>query len=710
MEARKIKTLRTIPLLLIVLLFCPFTYSKVIYVDDDATGANNGSSWTDAFPCLQGALTIARPGDEIRVGQGTYQPDRKITGRSLQLVASGDRTESFQLRNGVALKGGYAGVGELNPNMRDIELYETILSGDLNRDDVEVADPSDLLDEPTRIDNSYLVVTTEEIGEAIVFDGFTISGGNSRATGGGIHCRRCPATISNNRIISNSAIEGGGGIVSGLNTVIVNNIITGNSAGPEKGGGGIYCGAGALSPMIANNIISRNFSQKWGGGISCHKASPTLINNLIVFNYANYGGGIENHIDCHPIIINCTLSRNHAYRSGGCIYNDETSTSNLLNCILWDNSFQEIIGNTTISYSNVQGGFSGEGNINADPMFVDAADGDCYLRDGSPCIDAGIMVAGVPNTDIEGNPRPNPQGSRPDMGAYEHGPQSWRWKARNPSPPHGVATRQKNPVISWTPGEKAIEHDVYFGTDFEDVNSADIFDISGIYRGRWIDPNYVTEELNLDQTYYWRIDEINDLEPDSPWKGGIWSFTVTDKATLEFQVSSSNDDVYATDNTLLSLDADYLKIGSSSFAKPPYYMSGMVFRNINVPQGIEIVEAHLRIQSYNNRLTGNVYGKIEAEATDDADAFGGSRHIGSLLITEASVDWNHEEPWAEDTWYDSTDIAAVIQEVINREGWSPGNSLAILYSTWAEGDYRNFSSYDRGSDYAPKLVIIYIPD
>jgi len=231
-----------------------------------------------------------------------------------------------------------------------------------------------------------------------------------------------------------------------------------------------------------------------------------------------------------------------------------------------------------------------------------------------------------------------------------------------------------------------------------------------MYRGLLIDPNYATEELNLDQTYYWRIDGIDNLEPDSPYKGDVWSFTVTEEATVEFQVSASDDDGYATDSTLLTLGANFLKIGSSSFSKPPYYMSGMVFRNINIPRGNEVVEAHLRIRSYRNRLTGNVYGKIEAEATDNADAFGESRHIGSLPTTEASVDWNHEEPWTEDTWYDSPNIAAVIQEVINREGWSPGNSLAILYSTWAEGDYRSFSSYDQGSDYAPKLKFTYVPE
>jgi len=189
----------------------------------------------------------------------------------------------------------------------------------------------------------------------------------------------------------------------------------------------------------------------------------------------------------------------------------------------------------------------------------------------------------------------------------------------------------------------------------------------------------------------------------------VWSFTVVDQITVEYRVSSSEDDAYATNHNLQGVDTDYLKVGSSTFANPPYYMSGMVFRNVTVPRDAEIMSAHLKIRSYNNRLTGSVYGVIEAEAADDAAAFDSYRHVDSMSTTVNSVIWDHDEPWLEDTWYDSPDLIDVIQEVINREGWSSGNSLAILYSTRSEGDYRNFSSYDRGSGFAPKLEITYAP-
>ncbi|MHC4207912.1 MAG: hypothetical protein ACYSTT_24930, partial [Planctomycetota bacterium] len=171
-------TNRTTCLMMSVLLpaiFCTAAAGKIIYVDDASVG-NNGSSWADAYCCLQNALNDAQSGDEIRVAQGIYKPDREVgTGRNIRVVASGDRTVAFQLKKGVTLRGGYAGFGEPDPNAREISLYETILSGDLNGDDNIVNDPCDLLTEPTRAENSYSVVTGSV--EDCFLDGFTISGG-----------------------------------------------------------------------------------------------------------------------------------------------------------------------------------------------------------------------------------------------------------------------------------------------------------------------------------------------------------------------------------------------------------------------------------------------------------------------------------------------------------------------------------------------------
>jgi probable HAF family extracellular repeat protein len=131
---------------------------KIIYVDDDASGANNGSSWDDAFNYLQDALTAVWDGDEIRVAQGIYKPDQG------EGVTPGDREATFQLINGVTIKGGYAGTGAPEPNARDIELYETILTGDLNGNDVELENLDWntiylFVGHPSRAENSCHVAT-----------------------------------------------------------------------------------------------------------------------------------------------------------------------------------------------------------------------------------------------------------------------------------------------------------------------------------------------------------------------------------------------------------------------------------------------------------------------------------------------------------------------------------------------------------------------
>jgi len=194
-----------------------------------------------------------------------------------------------------------------------------------------------------------------------------------------------------------------------------------------------------------------------------------------------------------------------------------------------------------------------------------------------------------------------------------------------------------------------------------------------------------------------------------PYEGIIASEAVSGGAiTVERQVSASADDGYACDGVSQDLDADYLRVGSSGEIPLPYHVSGMVFRNINVPQGAEIISAHLSIRSYDSHLTEIVYGKIEAEATDDAAGFGPSRHIASLSTTGAGIIWDIEDPWSADTWYTSPDISSVIQEVVDRQGWSANNALSILYGTRQRlGGSRCFCSYDRGGTYAPKLQITY---
>ncbi|MCK4963419.1 MAG: hypothetical protein KAS19_13070, partial [Anaerolineales bacterium] len=183
----------------------------------------------------------------------------------------------------------------------------------------------------------------------------------------------------------------------------------------------------------------------------------------------------------------------------------------------------------------------------------------------------------------------------------------------------------------------------------------------------------------------------------------------SDTQAVEYQVSASDDDGFASESSSQNLRTVYLKVGSYSNHEVPYYTSGMVFKGVNIPPSADIISAYLEIQSDESYMTDTVYGKIQAQDTDNADSFSHMPYISARPRTDASVNWDHHAPWSKNTWYRSPDIAQVVQEVINRTGWSAGNSLAILYSTrLSQGGYRHFSSYDGG--HAPKLLVNHVSD
>jgi len=381
-----------------------------------------------------------------------------------------DRTATFQIKSGMSIYGGYAGYGADCPYTRDIQAYETILSGDLNGDDVEITNPSLLLQEPTRGENSYNVVTIYGTDETCILDGFTIRGGNG-SSGGGIIIRYSSATLTNCRFIGNSAGGGGGGGIYNYSsdTNLINCTFNRNFTGWMGGGmqnqsssptltnctfiGNIAKAGGGMwnwdsSPRLVNCIFRSNLAQV-GGGMWNWDSSPTLTNCIFRGNQAiedlftGFGGGMYNG-SSSPTLTNCTFIGNGA-RLGGGMCNLYGSNPTLVNCILWGNSDQggsdesaQILDESPlINYCCVQGwtgSLGGEGNIGDDPLFVDAAGPDDNLRlsASSPCIDAGDNMA-VPvdvTTDLDDNPRfvddpskaDTGNGTPPivDMGAYEY--------------------------------------------------------------------------------------------------------------------------------------------------------------------------------------------------------------------------------------------------------------------------------------------------
>lgn len=139
--------------------------SAQVYVDRDATGANNGSSWADAYPDLQQALAATSSG-EIWVAEGRYHPG-----------SVGQSGESFRLKSGVALYGGFAGV-ETARGQRNVALYPTLLDGDLAEDDTYGTGSNWWQFQWTNFgENSGRVVDASGVDASAVLDGFSITAG-----------------------------------------------------------------------------------------------------------------------------------------------------------------------------------------------------------------------------------------------------------------------------------------------------------------------------------------------------------------------------------------------------------------------------------------------------------------------------------------------------------------------------------------------------
>ena len=240
-------------------------------------------------------------------------------------------------------------------------------------------------------------------GPTTVLDGFTITGANNNGGPGGLELVGSSPTITNCILAGNTGIGGG--------------MENDNS-----------------NPTVINCIFIDNTATD-GGGMRNRNSSPLVINCLFIDNFAGWGGGMDNGTS-NPIIINCTFFGNDAILAGGAI-RSFSSQPELFNCVVWGNVgggrqiAEDVAGSTTVRYSDVQGGFPGSTNIDADPLFVDPNNDDFRLSPGSPCIDAGdnTAVAKGTTTDLDGNARfvddpdtiDSGNGDPPvvDMGAYE---------------------------------------------------------------------------------------------------------------------------------------------------------------------------------------------------------------------------------------------------------------------------------------------------
>jgi parallel beta-helix repeat protein len=389
----------------VILIAAPTALAQsVLYVDNDALTGGDGLTWDTAYRFLQDALADAAAGTEIRVAQGVYLPDQDQANPN----GTGDREATFRLVNGVVLMGGYAGLGEADPDARDIELFETVLSGDIGTPD-------------SWWDNSYHVVTGSGTDESTVLDGLTITAGHANAespngTGGGFLNENGNLSVLACRFVDNHAVRGSGMANIDSSPTVIDCTFSSNGRAADEDDGYGYGGRGGgmynlnSHPVVtgctfSENIIAHVDQFGWGyggpgGGIYNENSHPSITDCTFTGNVAHLGGGVYNYMSS-PAIHQCVFTDNAAltfgslphggfdFGLGGGICNEYDSDSTVTDCVFTGNS----------------GPGSGLGNTLSSPTvtncdFVENESG-IYNKDSSPtvseCVFSSNEYSGMTN-------------------------------------------------------------------------------------------------------------------------------------------------------------------------------------------------------------------------------------------------------------------------------------------------------------------------
>ncbi len=461
----------------------------VIHVSENGSDDNNGLTWAAAKRTLQEGINASGAGTQVWVAAGTYVENVVlITGVALYGGFAGTETDISQRdwdANVTILDGNRSGsVVWAPPNAIQTTRIDgfTIRNGTGTSDALAImpacggavccdASSSPTIANDTIINNNAYYgggIYCGECSSATIMSSTFIS--NKSCLGGGIYCEYpiwqtvATATISNNRIVTNSAYCGGGIYSRSTFTVVANNVISDNTAFNTGGGmdirnstiinnsitgndascgGGIY--SNGQSSSLTYNMIAGN-SAYYGAGVYC-SLSPTICSNTICGNTAcKGGGGLFCDSGSRPTVTGNTITANDADEDGGGIYSDEGSLPYVSDTIIAFNSsgfyygggtlsvgYCCLFGNTAYDYVGLTEPTGTDGNVLADPRFVQAPNsgpdntwgtsdddpGDLHLQYGSPCINAGdpAFASAPEQTDKDGLPRV--LSGRIDIGSYE---------------------------------------------------------------------------------------------------------------------------------------------------------------------------------------------------------------------------------------------------------------------------------------------------
>ncbi len=408
---------------------------KIYYVDQNASGPiHDGSSWCNACTDLSEALDNAVAGDVIRVAEGIYLPSTD--------GLTDPREATFQLISGVTLEGGYAGCGSASPDERDIEVYETILSGDLDGVDqsnccithgsnacdddactIEVCSrdgfcctfwsPGCVLLAEEHCDNLcetevvhvYHVVTGSGVDTTAVIDGFTITKGMAtgpdfQSAGGGMLNNAGSPTVINSKFSENLAVHGGGiynfaTLPPSTSNPVIYNCQFDNNFATSTGGGMENVRSDAI---VSNSVFLRNSMTDRGGGVYNFYSNTTFTYCIFESNtsaLSGHGGAMYNVLSTTKLS-GCTFKDNDSVDGGGVI-SENMSYTEYNNCLFTGNDRFAILDtrgqavvNNCIFYNNniaIRTGFSQLSVTNS--LFINNINGEAIVSGG----DLGTIIS-----------------------------------------------------------------------------------------------------------------------------------------------------------------------------------------------------------------------------------------------------------------------------------------------------------------------------